>query len=43
MTNLELKYKRKNRRIAKVVGDRHMEIANLADNEKDQANMSKYE
>ena len=28
--------------IAKVVGDRHMEIANLADNEKDQTNMSKF-
>ena len=35
--------KEKIEEIAKVVGDRHMEIANLADNEKDQANMSKYE
>ena len=36
------KYKEKIEEIAKVVGDRHMEIANLADNEKDQANMSKF-
>ena len=34
--------KEKIEEIAKVVGDRHMEIANLADNEKDQANMSKF-
>ncbi|MDY5213437.1 nitroreductase family protein [Intestinibacter sp.] len=28
--------------IAKVVGERHMEIADIADNEKDQTNMSKF-
>lgn len=34
--------KEKIKEIAKVVGDRHMEIANLADNEKDKNNMSKF-
>lgn len=34
--------KQKIEEIAKAVSDRHMEIANLADNEKDQINMSKF-
>ncbi|WP_455542416.1 nitroreductase family protein [Intestinibacter sp.] len=34
--------KEKIEQIAKVVGDRHIEIANIADNEKDQTNMSKF-
>ena len=34
--------KEKIEEVAKVVSDRHMEIANLADNEKDQTNMSKF-